>query len=89
MLQQSLLSSLLAMSLAAKYASREKSDRTMIVLTSAKAALDPTPGMISYGCAKSGVLNLVRSAAADGRYANTCCFVAILPYVVLLYMIYV
>lgn len=36
---------------------------SLLVLTSAKAALSPTPSMLAYGAAKAAVIHLAQSAA--------------------------
>jgi dihydropteridine reductase len=51
--------------LAASIASSLSSDG-ILVLTSAKASLGPTPGMIGYGMAKAATNHLISSLAADG-----------------------
>lgn len=59
MLKQSVWSSVLASSIASKYLK----PGGIIVLTGAKAALSPTPGMIGYGLAKAAIHHLTKSLA--------------------------
>lgn len=61
MIKQSLWSSSIAAKLAAKYLSNDG----LLALTGAKAALEPTPGMIGYGLAKAAVHHLTQSLAAE------------------------
>lgn len=61
MIKQSVWSSLIASKLASKFLS----PNGLLTLTGAKAALDPTPGMIGYGLAKAAVHHLVASLAAE------------------------
>nr|XP_027203860.1 dihydropteridine reductase-like [Dermatophagoides pteronyssinus] len=63
MIRQSLWSSLIATKLASKFL---KSDG-LLTLTGAKAALEPTPGMIGYGMAKSAVHHLVKSLSQKDK----------------------
>lgn len=61
MLKQSVWSSVLASSIAAKYLK----PGGIVVLTGAKASLDPTPGMIGYGLAKAAIHHLTKSLADE------------------------
>jgi dihydropteridine reductase len=61
MLKQSVSSSVLASSIASKFLK----PGGIIVLTGAKAALGPTPGMIGYGLAKAAIHHLTKSLADD------------------------
>ncbi|KAF5303894.1 hypothetical protein FQR65_LT08088 [Abscondita terminalis] len=76
MWQQSVCSSLIAVSLAAHHLK----EGGLVALTGAKAALHSTPGMIGYGMAKAAVHHLTKSAADEGSGlpARSLC-VAILP----------
>lgn len=76
MWKQSVCSSLITASIASKYLK----EGGIIQLTGAKAALDPTPGMIGYGIAKAAVHHLTKSLANknSGLPANTT-VAAILP----------
>ncbi|XP_060526779.1 dihydropteridine reductase [Cylas formicarius] len=76
MWQQSVCSSLIAASLAAKYLN----ESGVLQLTGAKAALEPTPGMIGYGLAKSAVHHLTKSLAdKSGGLPENSVVLAILP----------
>ncbi|XP_074031295.1 dihydropteridine reductase [Leptinotarsa decemlineata] len=76
MWQQSVCSSLISASIAAKHLK----DGGVVQLTGAKAALEGTPGMIGYGMAKAAVHHLTKSLSLkdsglpEGAYA-----VAVLP----------
>lgn len=61
MLKQSVSSSVLASSIASKYLK----PGGILVLTGAKAALGPTPGMIGYGLAKAAIHHLTKSLADE------------------------
>lgn len=61
MLKQSVASSVLASSIASKYLK----PGGILVLTGAKAALGPTPGMIGYGLAKAAIHHLTKSLADE------------------------
>ncbi|VVC32108.1 Short-chain dehydrogenase/reductase SDR,NAD(P)-binding domain [Cinara cedri] len=61
MLKQSVWSSVLASSIASKFLK----PGGIIVLTGAKAALGPTPGMIGYGLAKAAIHHLTKSLADE------------------------
>lgn len=76
MWKQSVCSSLLTASIASQYLK----EGAVLQLTGAKAALDPTPGMIGYGVAKAAVHHLTKSLADknSGLPANST-VVAILP----------
>jgi len=76
MWKQSVGSSLITASIAAKYLK----EGAILQLTGAKAALEPTPGMIGYGIAKAAVHHLTKSLADrnSGLPANTT-VIAILP----------
>ncbi|XP_066158993.1 dihydropteridine reductase [Euwallacea fornicatus] len=76
MWNQSVNSSLIAATLASKYLKAEG----ILQLTGAKAALEPTPGMIGYGVAKAAVHHLTKSLAGknSGLPANST-VLAILP----------
>ncbi|XP_076260947.1 dihydropteridine reductase-like isoform X2 [Rhynchophorus ferrugineus] len=76
MWKQSVCSSLVAATLATKYLK----ENAIVQFTGAKAALDPTPGMLGYGVAKAAVHQLTKSLASDnsGLPQNTT-VVAILP----------
>lgn len=76
MWMQSVWSSLISASLASKYLK----EGGVLTLTGAKAALEPTPGMIGYGTAKAAVHHLTKSLAAkDGGLPENSLTVAILP----------
>lgn len=76
MIKQSVWSSLIAAKLASKYLK----DGGLLTLTGAKAALDPTPGMIGYGMAKAAVHHLVSSLAAEkSGLPPSSSVVAVLP----------
>ncbi|XP_054164366.1 dihydropteridine reductase-like [Oppia nitens] len=76
MIRQSLWSSVISAKLAAKYLS----DGGLLALTGARAALEPTPGMIGYGLAKSAVHHLVQSLSqSTGGLPTGATVVAILP----------
>lgn len=76
MIKQSLWSSLIAARLGAKYLT----PNGLITLTGAKAALEPTPGMIGYGLAKASVHHLVQSLAAPkSGLPEAASVLAILP----------
>ncbi|XP_017787265.1 PREDICTED: dihydropteridine reductase [Nicrophorus vespilloides] len=76
MWRQSVWSSLISASIASQYLK----DGGLLTLTGAKAALDPTPGMIGYGMAKAAVHHLVKSLAAENSGLPTDTTVtAILP----------
>lgn len=62
MVKQSLWSSVIAAKLAAHFLK----DGGFLSLIGAKAALDPTPGMIGYGLAKAAVIHLTKSLATSG-----------------------
>jgi len=76
MVKQSVWSSVLAARLAASHLA----EGGLLTLTGAKAALDPTPGMIGYGLAKAAVHQLTKTLAdkASGLPTNSC-VLAILP----------
>lgn len=76
MWKQSVCSSLIAATLGTKFLK----ENAVIQFTGAKAALDPTPGMIGYGVAKAAVHQLAKSLANNnsGLPQNTT-VVAILP----------
>lgn len=76
MWKQSVCSSLLTVSLASRFLK----EGAILQLTGAKAALEPTPGMIGYGVAKAAVHHLTKSLADknSGLPANST-VVAILP----------
>jgi dihydropteridine reductase len=59
MIKQSVWSSVIASKLAAKYLT----EGGLLALTGAKAALEPTPGMVGYGMAKAAVHQLTQSLA--------------------------
>ncbi|XP_025410326.1 dihydropteridine reductase [Sipha flava] len=61
MLKQSVWSSVIASSIASKYLK----PGGIIVLTGAKAALGPTPGMIGYGLSKAAIHHLTKSLADE------------------------
>jgi len=61
MLKQSVWSSILASSIASKFLK----PGGILVLTGAKAALGPTPGMIGYGLAKASIHHLTKSLADE------------------------
>lgn len=61
MWKQSVWSSLISSAMAAGHLK----DGGLLALTGAKAALDPTPGMMGYGMAKAAVHHLVKSLAGD------------------------
>lgn len=76
MWQQSVCSSLIAATLAAKYLK----EGGVLQLTGAKAALDATPGMIGYGLAKAAVHHLTKSLANEGSgLPSNSTVLAILP----------
>jgi NAD(P)-dependent dehydrogenase (short-subunit alcohol dehydrogenase family) len=76
MMQQSLWTSLIASSVAAKCLKEEGT----LVLTGAQPALSPTPGMIGYGVAKAAVHQLTRSVGSDkGGLPKGSKALAILP----------
>jgi len=76
MIRQSVWSSLIA----AKLASKFLNEAGLLTLTGAKAALDPTPGMIGYGLAKAAVHHLVSSLSAEkGGLPKNSSVLAILP----------
>lgn len=76
MIKQSVWSSLIA----AKLASKFLNENGLLTLTGAKAALEPTPGMIGYGMAKAAVHHLVSSLAeAKGGLPKDSSVLAILP----------
>jgi len=76
MWQQSVCSSLIAATLAAKYLK----DDGVLQLTGAKAALDATPGMIGYGLAKAAVHHLTKSLSSkDSGLPSGSTVLAILP----------
>lgn len=76
MIRQSVWSSLMASRLASKFLK----DDGLLTLTGAKAALEPTPGMIGYGMAKSAVHHLVSSLAQEkGGLPVNSSVLAILP----------
>lgn len=62
MVKQSLWTSVIA----AKLASEFLAEGGFLGLTGAKAALEPTPGMIGYGLAKAAVHHMTKSLAAKG-----------------------
>lgn len=62
MVKQSLWSSVIA----AKLGSEFLTEGGFLGLTGAKAALEPTPGMIGYGLAKAAVHHMTKSLAAKG-----------------------
>jgi len=76
MWRQSVWSSLISSSLASSHLK----DGGLLTLTGAKAALEPTPGMIGYGMAKAAVHHLTKSLSQkDGGLPNESTVVAILP----------
>ncbi|XP_045777574.1 dihydropteridine reductase [Maniola jurtina] len=76
MWRQSVWSSTIAATVAAKYLS----PGGLIALTGAKAALEGTPGMIGYGLAKGAVHQLTKSLGAkDSGLPENSLAVAILP----------
>lgn len=76
MIKQSVWSSVIASKVAAKYLK----ENGLLTLTGAKAALDPTPGMIGYGLAKAAVHQLTKSlAASKSGLPNGSTVLAILP----------
>lgn len=76
MVSQSVNSSVLA----ARIASLFLNEGGFLTLTGAKAALDPTPGMIGYGLAKAAVHHLTQSLAVeDGGLPSGSSVVSILP----------
>ena len=76
MFQQSVWSSCVA----AKMASSLMNEGGLLVLTGAKAALDPCPGMIGYGMAKAAVHHMTKSLAhSDGGMPKNSTTCAILP----------
>lgn len=76
MWRQSVWSSTIAATLAAKYLNTGG----LLALTGAKAALEPTPGMIGYGLAKAAVHQLTRSLGAkDSGLPDDSLAVAIMP----------
>lgn len=76
MLKQSVWSSVIASSIASKYLK----PGGILVLTGAKAALGPTPGMIGYGLAKAAVHHLTKSLADENGGLPTGAYVfSILP----------
>ncbi|XP_018329354.1 dihydropteridine reductase [Agrilus planipennis] len=76
MWRQSVWSSLISSSIAASHLK----EGGLLTLTGAKAALEPTPGMIGYGMAKAAVHHLTKSLGAEksGLPKNSV-VVAILP----------
>ncbi|CAK1553026.1 unnamed protein product [Leptosia nina] len=76
MWRQSVWSSTIAATLAAKYLSAGG----LIALTGAKAALEATPGMIGYGLAKAAVHQLTQSLGSkDSGLPENSLAVAIMP----------
>lgn len=76
MWRQSVWSSTIAATLAAKYLT----PGGLLALTGAKAALEPTPGMIGYGLAKAAVHQLTKSLGAkDSGLPEGSLAVAIMP----------
>ncbi|XP_050682701.1 dihydropteridine reductase [Leptidea sinapis] len=76
MWRQSVWSSSIAATLAAKYLA----EGGLLALTGAKAALEGTPGMIGYGMAKAAVHQLTKSLGAkDSGLPDNSLAVAILP----------
>ncbi|XP_050524747.1 dihydropteridine reductase [Daktulosphaira vitifoliae] len=76
MLKQSVWSSVLASSIASKYLK----PGGIVVLTGAKAALNPTPGMIGYGLSKAAIHQLTKSLAdPNGGLPNGAQVYSILP----------
>lgn len=76
MWRQSVWSSVISSSLA----SQHLKEGGLLTLTGAKAALEPTPGMIGYGVAKAAVHQLTKSLAApEGGLPSNSLAVAILP----------
>ncbi|RWS11203.1 hypothetical protein B4U79_04371 [Dinothrombium tinctorium] len=76
MIKQSVWSS----GIAAKLASNHLKEGGLLTLTGAKAALDPTPGMIGYGFAKAAVHQLTRSLGAQNSgLPENSSVLAILP----------
>ncbi|XP_047996889.1 dihydropteridine reductase [Leguminivora glycinivorella] len=76
MWRQSVWSSSIAATLAAKYLA----PGGLLALTGAKAALDATPGMIGYGMAKAAVHQLTKSLGAkDSGLPENSLAVAIMP----------
>lgn len=76
LLKQSIWTSVVASSIASKYLK----PGGILVLTGAKAALDPTPGMISYGFVKAAVHHLTKSLADEnGGLPSGAMVFSILP----------
>lgn len=76
MWRQSVWSSLISSSLAAAHLK----EGGLLTLTGAKAALEPTPGMIGYGMAKSAVHHLTKSLGQkESGLPDNSNVVAILP----------
>ncbi|CAK9290132.1 unnamed protein product [Gordionus sp. m RMFG-2023] len=66
--------------IAAHLASKYMKDGGLLLLTGAKASLQPTPGMIAYGMAKSCINNLTLSLSKkDGGLPNNSTVLALLP----------
>ncbi|KAH7979221.1 hypothetical protein HPB49_008776 [Dermacentor silvarum] len=66
--------------IASSLASKHLKDGGLLALTGAKAALEPTPGMIGYGMAKAAVHHLVQSLAGNkSGLPQGATVVAILP----------
>ncbi|KAL1439241.1 hypothetical protein MTO96_010278 [Rhipicephalus appendiculatus] len=66
--------------IASSLASKHLKDGGLLALTGAKAALEPTPGMIGYGMAKAAVHHLVQSLAGNkSGLPQDATVVAILP----------
>lgn len=76
MLKQSVWTSVVASSIASKFLK----PGGILVLTGAKAALGPTPGMIGYGLAKAAIHHLTKSLAEnDGGLPAGAQALSILP----------
>ncbi|XP_015793486.1 dihydropteridine reductase [Tetranychus urticae] len=76
MIKQSIWTSCIAARLSSLY----MKEGGLLVLTGAKAALDPTPGMIGYGLAKAAVHQLTQSLSApQSGLPNDSTVLAILP----------
>lgn len=76
MWRQSVWSSLISAEIAANYLK----DGGLLSLTGAKAALEPTPGMVGYGMAKAAVHHLVQSLSGkESGMPENSTTLAILP----------
>ncbi|CAF0865053.1 unnamed protein product, partial [Didymodactylos carnosus] len=76
MWKQTMWSSLIVASLASKYLKEDG----LLTLPGAAAALEPTPGMIGYGAAKSAVHQMTKSLAAQNSgLPNNASVLAIAP----------